>query len=247
MTDQALLHELETRVRAERELLLEILKLLQEIGRRRLFSSLGYKSLFDFAVRKLGYSEDQAYRRITAMKLVTNLPEIESDIAEGKLTLNHLSMAHSYQKKNKSSGAETVTLLQQLRNTNTREAEKVVGVTATIRFVAPPELEAQLEKLKGLVAHKFPGITTGELILKLCELGFNAWSPAVPKKHRGIRSQAACQNCGSTHALEVDHIIPRAKGGSNEPENLRLLCHNCNQRAAIEEFGMKKMEQYFTA
>lgn len=50
--------------------------------------------------------------------------------------------------------------------------------------------------------------------------------------------------CDSTHALEVDHVIPKAKGGSDTLENLRLLCRSCNQRAAINEFGQEKMNHY---
>jgi hypothetical protein len=46
-----------------------------------------------------------------------------------------------------------------------------------------------------------------------------------------------CQNCGSTYALEIDHIRPRAMGGGPERENLRVLCRNCNQRAAVKMFG----------
>lgn len=34
---------------------------------------------------------------------------------------------------------------------------------------------------------------------------------------------------GSTY-LSVDHIVPRSKGGSDEPSNLRTLCHPCNAR-----------------
>ena len=28
--------------------------------------------------------------------------------------------------------------------------------------------------------------------------------------------------------LEVEHIVPRSKGGTNEEENLWLACHSCN-------------------
>lgn len=52
-------------VQQERELLIEILRHLREIERRRLFSALGFKSLFDYAVKRLKYSEDQAGRRIS--------------------------------------------------------------------------------------------------------------------------------------------------------------------------------------
>lgn len=35
--------------------------------------------------------------------------------------------------------------------------------------------------------------------------------------------------CGAKAFLEIDHIEPRFAGGSNEPENLRVLCKNHNQ------------------
>ena len=40
-----------------------------------------------------------------------------------------------------------------------------------------------------------------------------------------------CELCGvsaDTKALEVDHIMPRNKGGSDEINNLQALCYSCN-------------------
>jgi ATP adenylyltransferase len=40
-----------------------------------------------------------------------------------------------------------------------------------------------------------------------------------------------CELCGvsaDVRALEVDHIIPRSKGGTEEPDNLQALCYRCN-------------------
>jgi hypothetical protein len=46
------------------------------------------------------------------------------------------------------------------------------------------------------------------------------------------RDNFTCQCCGAKSidgaVLEVDHIVPRSKGGSNDPGNLRTLCSNCN-------------------
>lgn len=42
-----------------------------------------------------------------------------------------------------------------------------------------------------------------------------------------------CMNCGSTTNLAIDHIVPRCKGGSNEFENLQLLCKPCNNEKYI--------------
>ncbi|MEK7355253.1 MAG: HNH endonuclease, partial [Bdellovibrionota bacterium] len=45
------------------------------------------------------------------------------------------------------------------------------------------------------------------------------------------------ERCDSRHFLQPDHIIPVARGGSNELENLRLRCFAHNQRHAIDCFG----------
>ncbi|NUM87788.1 MAG: hypothetical protein HUU37_01155, partial [Bdellovibrionales bacterium] len=50
LTDKTLLEETENLVRKERQLLGVILRHLREIERRRLFSSLGYSSLFTYCV-----------------------------------------------------------------------------------------------------------------------------------------------------------------------------------------------------
>lgn len=37
-----------------------------------------------------------------------------------------------------------------------------------------------------------------------------------------------CCRCGSKYNLEIDHIIPIAKGGKTTFDNLQTLCHRCN-------------------
>ncbi|PIT99630.1 MAG: hypothetical protein COT74_11590, partial [Bdellovibrionales bacterium CG10_big_fil_rev_8_21_14_0_10_45_34] len=60
LKDQELLSKTKSLVQKERELLTEVLQHMREIDRRKLFSDLGYRSLFDYAVKELGYSEGQA-------------------------------------------------------------------------------------------------------------------------------------------------------------------------------------------
>lgn len=39
-----------------------------------------------------------------------------------------------------------------------------------------------------------------------------------------------CEECGRAEATDVDHVLSRAKGGSDEAANLRSLCHACHSR-----------------
>lgn len=42
------------------------------------------------------------------------------------------------------------------------------------------------------------------------------------------RDKGACVKCDATRELHFDHIIPWARGGSDEAANIQLLCRTCN-------------------
>lgn len=48
------------------------------------------------------------------------------------------------------------------------------------------------------------------------------------------RDRYQCRNCEASPLtdkkvkLEVDHIVPVSRGGTNDPHNLQTLCRNCN-------------------
>jgi len=50
--------------------------------------------------------------------------------------------------------------------------------------------------------------------------------------------------CGSTTRLELDHVVPLARGGTSTVSNLRVLCDFHNQLAAKQVFGEPWMSQF---
>ena len=52
------------------------------------------------------------------------------------------------------------------------------------------------------------------------------------------------QVCGSRHQIQIDHIVPKAMGGTDEPSNLRSLCREHNMHEAEKKLGKHLMERY---
>jgi hypothetical protein len=51
------------------------------------------------------------------------------------------------------------------------------------------------------------------------------------------RDKKTCQICGAKAPaviLEIDHIIPVSKGGTNDPANLQVLCFDCNRGKGVD-------------
>ena len=72
--------------------------------------------------------------------------------------------------------------------------------------------------------------------------GYEVREYLLEKWHR------CCAYCGEQGVpLQVEHIVPKARGGSNRVSNLTLACEPCNLRKGTqtaEEFGYPKIQQH---
>src|SRR4051812_47598911 len=84
LSDDVLLRDTKRLVTEERELLTTILWHIKEVERRRLFSKLKFQSINEYAEKELGYSSDQAWRRVAAARLLNEIPEMEEKINSGE-------------------------------------------------------------------------------------------------------------------------------------------------------------------
>ena len=135
LSDQNLLFQTKYLVQKERNITIQVLRHLSEIESRKLHLKRGFSSLFDYAVRDLGYSHSAAYRRIKVMKLCREVPEIVSKLKTGSLNLTTVSKLQAYfekqDKKSKKSQTE-FNLTNQERDSDLSlrgEAVKVISGT----------------------------------------------------------------------------------------------------------------------
>src|SRR4051812_6774904 len=129
LTDDTLLKDTDQLVQRERDLLGELLHHLKEIDRRKLFCTLGCSSIYDYCIKRLGYSEDQAYRRISAMRLLKEIPEIDEKIRDGSLTLTKIGMAATFFRREKEhyfTPQAKIAILNKIENQTSRQAEKTL-------------------------------------------------------------------------------------------------------------------------
>lgn len=258
LTDETLLKDIQTLVAEERVVAGKVLWHLKEIDRRKLFVELKCSSLFDFCVRILKYSEGQASRRVSGARLLREVPELAEKLEDGSLNLTQLNQASFFFRDEKISRTEDKKkILQKLENRSTRETERILhehrkdAVSRKVFLVVKEDTKKRLEKVRDLKAHTCPD--NDSLLNKMCDEVAKIWDPTLIKRHvagstetRFIpkmiqaqvwqRDQGMCTKCGSTYALEYDHIKPFAMGGKSTLENLRLLCRACNQRQRVTYF-----------
>ncbi len=199
LRDEDLLNAIKVLTQSERDLVVKILQHLREIERRRLYADLGYSSLFDYTVRELGFSEGQANRRITAMRMMKDLPEMEAKIAAGTLTLSNVQQAQTLIRELEKSSPESklgkeqkLAILAKVECKSVREAQKeliaispalamprerervVTEDITEVRFLMTESLKAKLEELRSLLGSEGATMSYAELFDTMTDLSIAA-------------------------------------------------------------------------
>src|SRR5512133_481431 len=75
--------------------------------------------------------------------------------------------------------------------------------------------------------------------------------PAAVRREVFLRDEGRCPwplaeggICGSTHRVELDHVVPVGRGGKATASNARVLCAFHNQSAAREVYGDEWMDKF---
>jgi HNH endonuclease len=151
-------------------------------------------------------------------------------------------------------------------------AEPVTAELSRLHVTVSRRFLAKLEAARAALSHARPGATAEEILEAGLDLVIArkakrnglvekprkepppAKSDRVPahvKRAVWNRDGGRCQwpldrggICGSTLRLELDHVVPRARGGPSTVENLRLLCDVHNDLAARRVFGDGWMDRF---
>ena len=162
LDDKKLLSETLIMVKKEKQLTALVLKHLAEIERRRLFVDLGFNSLFKYCTKYLGYSENEAGCRISAMRLMKNSEQIEEKIENGALNLTGAMKAQTHiRHEEKERGFEFTIeekneVIETIAGKSTRETEQILDELKTnppkkqIKITIEEETAKKLEEFKQL-------------------------------------------------------------------------------------------------
>ncbi len=255
-------------MKSEREATLKVLVYLREIDRRNLFAERGFSSLFDFCTKELHYSEAAAHRRISSMCLLRALPEIEPMVESGSLSLSTLAAAQSFFRAEKikdrvrviSPSLTEISVV--LEDKTLKEIEELRGLLArsnirlNLRETLVFSIKSTLERYRPKVPKKpLPMPEVNEQVpscKKKPREKPSRFIPAEVKRQVWYRDNGECgyisletqRKCTSRYNLQFDHIVPHAKGGRSEYNNLRLRCSTHNQEEAVKIYGLDNLSKY---
>ncbi len=138
ISDTELLSKTKGLVLKERELIGEIIAHLAEIETRKLYCDLKYRSLYDYCTAELGYTNDQAYRRISAMRLTKQLPQVKEKLEDGTISLSSANMFSVLIKDTKMETQEQVEVLKLIEGKSKSETATLIENIRSEKQLPPP-------------------------------------------------------------------------------------------------------------
>jgi 5-methylcytosine-specific restriction endonuclease McrA len=135
--------------------------------------------------------------------------------------------------------------------------EPMTATSSRMHVTVSREFLALLKKAKAGDSHRRPAASDEEVLTAALELLIEkqakrkACVPAKVKREVVKRDEGKCQwnlpdggVCGATVRLEIDHVVPRGKGGASTVENCRILCRPHNLEAARQAYGDARIDPF---
>lgn len=214
LNDTGLLLETKRRVANERKAINAVLEVLREIDERKLYAKMGFSSLFGFAHKVLGYTEAEAGARITAARLIKQIPALSEKLEAGNLSLTQVVKASAFFNQEKKadkplSKEEKTKVFEIIENKSIRESERMLLSLSSnpealmertraispshseIRFVVDQSLMNDLNRLKEIWAHTLPNANWQELIRRMAAIALEKEDPLRKAERSAAKREKA--------------------------------------------------------
>jgi hypothetical protein len=231
ITHESLMLSTKSLVQKETEITFKILFHIQEIERRRLHIEQGFSSLHEFCVKYLGYSDGSAARRIQASRLLRELPELDSKLESGEISLSVAAQAQRFfyselKIQNKVySKEQKLEVLQSLESKSAREAEKellkispqarpkeklrqVSAEHQELRVILDQDLVQEFEELKSWLSHKMPNGNYQDLIREALKIA----NQELKKRRLGSEKRRKAETKSFEGNAEISNVEKSSEG-----------------------------------
>jgi hypothetical protein len=152
MSDSDLLTRMPDLVLAERAASADVIEHLIEIDRRKLYLEQACSSLYAYCVQRLGYSEDEALRRVRVARLAQWLPGVLEELRVGASHLTGLFLLSQHLTAENSEA-----LLAESRGKSRRELRHLLA-----RWFPRPDVEQRIEPLIDALTGPTPAAKTNQ-------------------------------------------------------------------------------------
>lgn len=184
-----LIVQLKQLVQTERKITAEIVELIKEIDRLKLYLNHGHISMFSFLTKEMGYTPTSAITRINAARVLREVPELKENLKSGSINLSQASMvAEAIRQKQKAEPLQKISkeikqdLLLKVQSLDLVATEKVLAQNLDLEIKTHEKKHFQkdesirlevtltkeqwedLQRVKELVSHTNANPTVPDLI-----------------------------------------------------------------------------------
>lgn len=249
--------------------------LLPEVNRRKLYEKRGFYSIFEFAKKMAGLSEEQVRRVLNLEEKFKSLPNLQSLLVNGEVSANKLVRVASIanienelflaeQVKNLSQGAVETLVRDERLAMNTSKNLGGLG-DKSVRahtFEKRNELILSAEVRAKLLDLQQKGFDVNQLFLEFLQkreqdiaekkdqISVKTGSRYIPQSVRKILKEEYGTKCAIKHcqkpAAQTHHILPFAMNRTHDPKLLVPLCKEHHELQHAVNFQYREIRNRAT-
>ncbi len=227
-----------------------MIEYLEEVEIRKLYLKEGYSSMYAFCTEYLGYTEQEAYTRIQAMRLSRKIPEVKEKLQSGELSLSVAAKVQGFLRREdkiktqpKMSLEDRKKVVMAVQNESVRSSEEILLTLFPHQSEIKPEklrsvsentvrLEINISKEnheKLLELKNLRGVENFEkLIGDLVDLGLNRWgkiakASSIKKSSRKLQAPVTSKVVDNKKINEGAKSAPYSSRSRHIPVTVKRL------------------------